>query len=101
MYVAHRLCGVALTVYLYVHLITLGSVLQGPDGFDRAMSLMDTATVKLLELFLIWVAAFHALNGLRLSVVAVAPSASQKRLAYMVVAVSLLVVLASWPFLWN
>ena len=97
MYVAHRLTGLILTVYLYVHLVTLGSVLQGPEGFDRAMALMNRPLVRLLELVLVGVVVFHALNGARLCLLAVTPAFSQKWLAYAVVALSLLVTLLSLP----
>jgi succinate dehydrogenase / fumarate reductase cytochrome b subunit len=96
-YVAHRLTGLILTVYLYVHLVTLGSVLQGPGGFDRAMALMNRPAVRLLELALVWVVVFHALNGARLCLLAVTPVANQKWLAYAVVAAAFLVALVSWP----
>jgi succinate dehydrogenase / fumarate reductase cytochrome b subunit len=97
MYVAHRLTGLILTVYLYVHLVTLGSVLQGEDGFDRAMALMNRPMVRLLELLLVWVVLFHALNGVRLCLLAVTSAVDQKWLAYAVVAVSFLVTLFSLP----
>jgi succinate dehydrogenase / fumarate reductase cytochrome b subunit len=97
MYVAHRLTGLLLTVYLYIHLVTLGSVLQGPDGFDRAMVLMSQPVIRLLELALVGVVVFHAFNGLRLCLLALVPLANQKWLAYAVVAVSVLVMLLSLP----
>ncbi len=98
MFVMHRLTGVALTVYLYVHLITLGSILQGPDRFDQAMALMSRPGVRLMELVLIWVVLFHTLNGVRLLVLAIAPKVDQKWLACAVVAASVLIALASLPF---
>lgn len=101
MFVGHRLTAVALTVYLYVHLVTLGSVLQGPDDFDRVMALMDTPTIRVLELVLVWIVLFHMLNGLRLTLLAIAPTMNNRWLAYGIVGLSIAVVLLSVPlFLW-
>ncbi len=97
LFVMHRLTGAALTVYLYLHLITLGSILQGPDRFNRAMEWMSQPTVRLMELLLVWVVLFHTLNGLRLIVLAIAPKVDQKWLAYSVVAASVVIALASLP----
>jgi succinate dehydrogenase / fumarate reductase cytochrome b subunit len=98
LFVMHRLTGVALTVYLYLHLITLGSILQGQDRFNQAMEWMSRPTVRLMELVLVWMVLFHTMNGLRLIVLAIAPKIDQKWLAYSVVAVSVLITLASVPF---
>ena len=97
MYVVHRFTAIVLTCYLYIHLFVLGSVLSGPDGFDRMMAMMASPVVRVGELGLVWVVLFHALNGLRLLVVNLAPGVNQRNLAYGVVAGSLGVAIASLP----
>lgn len=97
MFVAHRLTALALTIYLYVHLITLGAVLGGRDDFDRAMAIMNNPTVRLLELGLVWLVLFHTLNGLRLSALVLIPGASQRWLSYGVVTVFVVIMLLSLP----
>lgn len=97
MYVLHRITALILTFYLFVHLYVLGSVLSGPNGFDRTMDLMTDPVVRLLELGLVWVVLFHALNGLRLTAVNLAPQLNQRLLALGVVVVSLGLALISLP----
>ena len=97
MFVAHRLTAVAITVYFYVHLVTLGSVLKGREDFDRTMALMNGTTVRVLELALVALVLFHTLNGLRLSLLALFPVASQRWLSYGVITVSVLLVILSLP----
>ena len=97
MFVTHRITALALTVYLYVHLVTLGTVLQGQDSFDRAMALMNTPTIRILELFLVWLVLFHGLNGLRLLALAFAPGLNHRGLSYAVAIGSAVIVLASLP----
>ena len=97
MYVAHRFTGIVLTIYLFVHLYVLGSVLSGPNSFDRIMAMLATPLFRLAELGLVWVVLFHTLNGLRLAIVNLAPSVNQRALAYAVVATSFGVAIASLP----
>lgn len=97
MYVAHRLTGLLLIFYLFVHLVAIGSVLTGPDGFNQMITMTASPIVRLGELGLVWVALFHTLNGLRLVVLNVAPTVSQRSLAYAVVIVSFGVSIASVP----
>ena len=97
MYVAHRLTGLVLIAYLIAHLIVIGSALSGPDGFNQMMTMTANPLVRIGELVLVWVALFHLLNGLRLIVLNLAPSVSQRSLAYGVVVVSFVVIIASIP----
>lgn len=93
----HRITGLVLVGYLFLHLYTLGAILQGPAPFDTAMALMARPAVRLLELALIWVVLFHALNGIRLILVHIVPWASQRALAYAVGAATVVLGLASLP----
>lgn len=94
---AHRITGCILAGYLFLHLYTLGSIVRGPQPFDTAMRLMARPAVRLLEVGLVWVALFHALNGVRLILLHLAPRASQRALAYAVGAATVVLGLASLP----
>jgi succinate dehydrogenase / fumarate reductase cytochrome b subunit len=97
MFVAHRLTALALTIYLCVHLITLGSVLGGREDFDRTMAIMNSPTIRFLELGLVGLVLFHTFNGVRLSLLALFPSINQRWLSYGVVTVSVVIVILSLP----
>ncbi|MBI2863243.1 MAG: succinate dehydrogenase, cytochrome b556 subunit [Chloroflexi bacterium] len=97
MYVAHRLTGLVLIAYLIAHLIVVGAVLSGENGFNQMMTMTGNRLIQMGELVLVWVALFHLLNGLRLIVLSLAPDVSQRTLAYGVVVVSIVVPLASIP----
>jgi succinate dehydrogenase cytochrome b556 subunit len=97
MYVVHRITALVITFYLYLHLYTLGSVLTSPERFDATMELMTQPVARILELGLIWVVLFHALNGLRLTAVNFIPRLNQRYLAYGVIFISLGLALVSLP----
>ena len=96
-WVLHRLTGLALVVFLLVHLYTLSSVQGGEAAFDRAMMALQQPLPKIGELLLLWVILFHGLNGLRLILVNMLPRINHKITAYMAFAVSTAVVLISIP----
>jgi succinate dehydrogenase/fumarate reductase cytochrome b subunit len=61
------------------------------------MALMARPAVRLLELGLVWVVMFHALNGVRLIVLHVVPAANHRTLAFAVGVATVVVGLASLP----
>jgi len=61
-----RLSGLFLTLYLIVHLIVIGTAVQGEDAFDDLLAAFDKAPFLILDAGLVGVVAFHAMNGLRL-----------------------------------
>lgn len=63
-FVMHRISGLALTLYLILHLYVVSS-LHNPDSFDAAMSFLNQPLFKLLEIGLLFVVIYHALNGVR------------------------------------
>ena len=79
-WVAHRITGLILVVYLLLHIFTLSVVLQGPDPFDRVMATFENPVVQFLELLLIWIVFWHLLNGIRLIVLHFVPRLNQKPL---------------------
>lgn len=63
----HRVTGVALTIYLLLH-ITLHStaLLFGPEVYDRLLSKLENPFGRLLELLTILAVVIHMSNGVRL-----------------------------------
>ncbi len=100
-WVAHRVTGLILVGYLFLHLWSLSAVLDGAESFDEVMAFFDHPFLRALELGLIGIVVLHTLNGLRLVWLDLFPDWSQQGLMYAVLIVSLLVVLASLPFFFD
>ena len=64
-----RLTGVALVLYLFLHMWVIGSALQGPEVFDARLSLVQSPIFKLMEIALLAAVVYHAFDGIRLLVV--------------------------------
>ncbi|MCB0074688.1 MAG: succinate dehydrogenase, cytochrome b556 subunit [Caldilineaceae bacterium] len=64
-----RLTGVALVLYLFLHMWVIGSALQGPEVFNARLNLVQSPLFKLMEIALLAAVVYHAFDGIRLLVV--------------------------------
>lgn len=74
-YIFHRISGVVLIVYLFVHIWALSSLKHGQAAFQAEMALFTTLPFKILEWALGLAVMFHSLNGIRIAVVDLADGA--------------------------
>ncbi len=63
----HRVTGLALTLYLGIHLVLLNQLRIGPSAWDAFVRLMGSPMVLALDALLLGAVAFHGFNGLRLT----------------------------------
>ncbi len=68
-WILHRVTGLGLTAYIYVHIYALTSLTQGPAAFDNEMKLFETPVFKVLEWLLFSLVLYHAFNGVRIVLV--------------------------------
>ena len=64
----HRVTGVAVTIFLFLHIFTLSSVFRGKDAYDYAISKFDTKSGYIFQYILLLAVAVHLLNGIRITV---------------------------------
>ncbi|MCX0245625.1 succinate dehydrogenase, cytochrome b556 subunit [Streptomyces drozdowiczii] len=65
-WVAHRVTGVLIFFFLFVHVLDTALVRVSPEAYDDVVSTYKTPIVALLEYGLVAAILFHALNGLRI-----------------------------------
>jgi succinate dehydrogenase / fumarate reductase cytochrome b subunit len=63
----HRLSGLALVFYLYLHLAVLALLRGGPERWDAFLALVRSPLFLLLDGVLLGGLVLHGLNGLRLT----------------------------------
>jgi succinate dehydrogenase / fumarate reductase cytochrome b subunit len=68
LYTLHRITGVALLVYLLLHILVTATRAFGQQPWETIMHVLDVHSVRgrIIDLCLIAVLGFHAFNGLRL-----------------------------------
>ncbi|MGQ4597386.1 succinate dehydrogenase, cytochrome b556 subunit [Nocardia sp. R6R-6] len=65
----HRITGVTIFFFLFVHVLDTALVRVSPDTYNQAIETYKTPIVALMEMALVVVVLFHALNGVRVILV--------------------------------
>ena len=65
-WVLHRLTGLALVIYLFLHFWALGAAVDGAAAFNARMSLFHTGLFMFFESLIVAIVVFHTFNGLRI-----------------------------------
>ncbi|GAA3769371.1 succinate dehydrogenase, cytochrome b556 subunit [Streptomyces chiangmaiensis] len=62
---AHRVTGVLIFFFLFVHVLDTALVRVSPEAYDNVVATYKSPIVAVLEYGLVAAILFHALNGLR------------------------------------
>ncbi|GAA3746761.1 succinate dehydrogenase, cytochrome b556 subunit [Streptomyces tremellae] len=62
---AHRVTGVLIFFFLFVHVLDTALVRVSPEAYDHVVATYKNPVVAVLEYGLVAAILFHALNGLR------------------------------------
>lgn len=65
-WVAHRISGVAIFFFLFVHVLDTALVTVSPETYNAIIDTYKNPIVGLMEIGLVALVLFHALNGLRI-----------------------------------
>ena len=68
-WVAHRITGVSVFLFLFVHVLDTALVRVDVKTYDAVIDTYKTPLVNLLEVGLVGMVLFHALNGIRVVLV--------------------------------
>lgn len=68
-FVFRRVSGLALVIYLFMHMLVIGSVNGGPESFNARMAMMQTPIFRFFEVALLAAVVYHAFDGIRLLIV--------------------------------
>lgn len=67
LFLLHRITGIALFVYLILHVWTISTaMIGGPQMFNDVMAMLASPKFLLVDLALLGGLIFHAVNGIRL-----------------------------------
>lgn len=94
-FILRRVTGVALVLYLFMHMWVIGSVNSGPGVFDARLALVQTPFFKFAEIALLAAVVYHGFDGIRLLIVHYLDVTEyRKSLFYAAFAVSALLTIA-------
>ncbi len=66
-FVLNRITALGLTFYLYLHLIVLGKLAQGPEAYDEFIAMMQSPLYITGEFLVVAGGIIHGLNGIRVA----------------------------------
>lgn len=94
----NRLTGIGLTVYLFLHLVVLSTLLQGEAGWDQFLAIAKSPWFLALDVVLIFGILFHGLNGVRVALVGMGIGArNHRQLFWVLMAIGMvLLVVSAW-----
>ena len=75
-WVLHRVTGIGITLFLFAHVVDTAVIGWGPEAYNRVVAVYHNPLVQILELALVGMVVYHALNGLRIMVVDFWPRAT-------------------------
>lgn len=64
-WVAQRITGVLVFLFLFAHILDTALVRVSPDAYDTVMDIYKNPLAAVLEVLLVAAVLYHALNGLR------------------------------------
>jgi succinate dehydrogenase / fumarate reductase, cytochrome b subunit len=72
----HRLSGIGVLLYLFLHIVETSTVLLGPEVYDTTLGLFRNPVIRALEILLMAALVYHSLNGLKVILIDFVPSAT-------------------------
>lgn len=98
-WLAHRITGVAVILFLFAHIVDTAVVGWGPEAYDRVIRVYHNWIVKVLELGLVAAVLYHAINGVKIMVFDFWPGTARYMKPVSLVSTGLF-VLAMVPITW-
>lgn len=68
-FVLHRLTGILLVVYLFLHFVVFSTLALGPAAYDSLIPIMKSPFLFFFDVGLFLALLYHGLNGLRVTLV--------------------------------
>jgi succinate dehydrogenase cytochrome b subunit len=91
-WIAHRITGVAVILFLFAHVIDTAVIGWGPTAYNRVVSVYENWVVRLLELGLVAAVLYHAINGMKIIVIDFWPSTTRHYKAMSLVSTGIFVL---------
>ena len=91
----HRVTGLGVVLFLLLHIVDTWLIGWGPEPYDTLVAIYHLPPVRVIQVLLGGAVLFHAINGIRVTVIDFWPKASlhQERLFWGAMAIFLLLFL--------
>jgi succinate dehydrogenase / fumarate reductase, cytochrome b subunit len=98
-WIAHRVTGVGILLFLFAHIVDTALVGWGPDAYNSVVAVYHHPIVQIMELGLVGAVIYHGLNGIRIMIIDFWPKATLYH-ARLFLGIMILFVGAMAPITW-
>lgn len=98
-WLAHRITGVAVILFLFAHVVDTAVVGWGPEAYNRVASVYHNPFIRLLELGLVAAVLYHSFNGVKIMLIDFFPGLT-RNIRALGIATALLFVGSMIPITW-
>ena len=98
-WILHRITGVAVILFLFMHVVDTALIGWGPEAYNRVTSAYANPVIHLLELGLVISVLYHSLNGLKITLIDFFPRLV-RRIRPISIAFTTVFVLTLIPITW-
>ena len=67
-WLAHRITGVGILLFLFAHIVDTALVAWGPETYNKVIALYHHPIVQIMEIGLVGAVIFHGVNGIRIMI---------------------------------
>jgi len=93
-FILNRITALGLTFYLFLHLVVLGKLAQGPSAYDDFLATIKNPLFTFGELLVVIASIYHGLNGIRIALATFGNAApQQKQYFFVTLAIAIIVSL--------
>lgn len=78
-FILNRITALGLTLYLFLHLIVLSTLVQGQASYDAFIQFAHGPVIKVGEMLVIAAGLIHGLNGIRIGLTSFGIGATRQR----------------------
>lgn len=78
-WLAHRLTGVGILLFLFAHIVDTALVGWGPETYNKVIAVYHHPIIQIMELGLVGAVIFHALNGVKIMIIDFWPATAVKQ----------------------
>jgi succinate dehydrogenase / fumarate reductase, cytochrome b subunit len=65
----HRICGVGVVLFLFLHIADITLLGWGPELFNKLLFIYRAPPFRIMEVVLLGAVLYHALNGIRIIII--------------------------------
>ncbi len=86
-FILNRVTALGLVLYLFLHLIVLGTLARGPAAYDAFITFAKQPVVLFGELLVVAAGIIHGLNGIRVGMTSLGVGVTRQRSMFIVLMV--------------